>query len=202
MRHNVPRNPLDLFFDPDGNPVSFTTRNLGALAKGAIGFEDVVKRLESAAEYLPKIPIYPPYNIKKVDEDHFIVEMAVAGFGKQNLDIEIKEDVLTVTGRTDTDTESSASYIWKGIADRAFTRKFTLADTVIVKNAELVNGMLKVFLERLVPEEKKARKIDIMDPFGVGEATKAFLGEFTKEAPKVKDRAEYPKAKPGEYGDY
>ena len=77
-------------------------------------------------------------------------------------------------------TKSAKNYIYQGIANRAFTRKFTLADTVVVKNAELVNGLLKIALERYIPEEKKAKKIDIMDPFGVGEATKQLLTESSK----------------------
>ena len=126
---------------------------------------------------MPKIPTYPPYNIKKIDEEHFVIEMAVAGFGKQNLDIELKEDTLTISGNLDTEDKD---YLYQGIANRAFTRKFTLADTVIVKNAELANGLLKIALERFIPEEKKAKKIDILDPFGVGEATKQLLTEGSK----------------------
>jgi molecular chaperone IbpA len=147
------------------------------LYKNAIGFETIFDRLREASEALPKIPAYPPYNIKKVDDEHFVIEMAVAGFGKTDLDIELKDDTLTVTGKHDaTDND----YIYQGIANRAFTRQFTLADTVVVKNAELVNGLLKIALERFIPEEKKAKKIDILDPFGVQETTKHLLTEGTK----------------------
>lgn len=158
-----------IWFDPFsfGNDIS----------KGAIGFDHVLRRLAEANEYLPKIPAYPPYNVKKVDDEHFIIEMAVAGFGKHNLDIELKDDVLTISGNTETE---EGDYLHKGIANRAFTRKFTIADTVEVKNAELVNGMLKIFLERFVPEEKKAKKIDILDPFGFQETTKQLLTESAK----------------------
>lgn len=103
--------------------------------------------------------------------------MAVAGFGRHNLDIELKDGVLTITGNTETE---EGDYLHKGIANRAFTRKFTIADSVEVKNAELANGMLKIFLERFIPEEKKPKKIDIMDPFGVQEATRQFLTESNK----------------------
>ena len=147
------------------------------LYKNAIGFETIFDRLREASEALPKIPAYPPYNVKKIDEEHYTIEMAVAGFGKHNLDIELKDDTLTISGSHDADDKD---YIYQGIANRAFTRKFTLADTVVVKNAELVNGLLKIALERYIPEEKKAKKIDIMDPFGVGEATKQLLNESTK----------------------
>ena len=169
----------------------FNTDNFGiptGLAKQFIGFDQVLDRIREAAESMPKIPSYPPYNIKKIDDEHFVIEMAVAGFGKQNLDIELKEDTLTITGNLESEDKD---YIYQGIANRAFTRQFTLADTVVVKNAELVNGLLKIALERYVPEEKKAKKIDILDPFGVGEATKQLLTESGKvwadQAQKVLD---------------
>jgi molecular chaperone IbpA len=139
------------FFDPNTFP---------GFSKSAIGFDSVFKRLHDLAEGLPKIPTYPPYNIKKVDENKYIIEMAVAGFGKQDLELEMQDGVLTIKGQTTTGTEND-EYIFKGIADRSFTRKFTLADTVEVKNADLINGMLKIWLERFIPEEKKAKKINI-----------------------------------------
>lgn len=155
---------------PHFDPFSFASD----ISKGAIGFDSVLKRLAEANEHMAKIPMYPPYNVKKVDDEHYVIEMAVAGFGKQNLDIEIQEDVLTISGRVESEP---GEYLHKGIADRAFSRKFTIADSVEVKNAELVNGMLRVFLERLVPDEKKPRKVDIFDPFGIGETTKQLLTE-------------------------
>jgi len=158
----------------------FNTDNFGiptGLAKQLIGFDTVLERIREAAETMPKIPSYPPYNIKKIDDEHFVIEMAVAGFGKHNLDIEIKDDTLSISGSLDADEKD---YLYQGIANRAFTRKFTLADTVVVKNAELANGLLKIALERFIPEEKKAKKIDILDPFGVQETTKQLLTEGTK----------------------
>ena len=147
------------------------------LARQFIGFDQMIDRIREASETLPKIPSYPPYNIKKIDDEHFVIEMAVAGFGKTDLDIELKDGTLTVSGSHDADEKD---YIYQGIANRAFTRKFTLADTVVVKNAELVNGLLKIALERFIPEEKKAKKIDILDPFGIQATTKQFLTEGTK----------------------
>ena len=132
------------------DPFSFAQ----SLAKNAIGFDSVLDRLREASEQLPKLQSFPPYNIKKIDDEHFIIEMAVAGFGKQNLDIELKDDKLTITGNHDA---ADSNYIYQGIANRAFTREFTLADSVVVKNAELVNGLLKIALERYIPEEKKAK---------------------------------------------
>ena len=92
--------------------------------------------------------------------------MAVAGFGKQNIDIEIANNTLTVKGGLtldQLDPSTPMQYLYKGIADRSFTRKFTLADTVEVNNAELINGMLKLWLENIIPEEKKPKKVDIVD---------------------------------------
>ena len=123
-----------------------------------IGFEPIIKKLAEMTEAMPKIPTYPPYNIKKVDENKYILEMAVAGFGKQDIELVLEGDKLTITGSVSSDAED---YIYKGIADRAFTRHFTLADTIEVKNADLVNGMLKIWLERFIPEDKKPKKIPI-----------------------------------------
>ena len=157
---------------------AFNTDHFGipaGLARQFIGFEDMLERLRAAS--LAKHASYPPYNIKKIDDEHFVIEMAVAGFCRNNLDIELKDGVLTITGSLESD---ETDYIYQGIANRAFTRNFTLADTVVVKNAELANGLLKIALERFIPEEKKAKKINIMDPFGVQETTKQLLTEGTK----------------------
>jgi molecular chaperone IbpA len=112
------------------------------------------------------IPGYPPYNIIKVDENKYALEMAVAGFGKQNIDIELANNTLTIKGGLSLDQldpTNPGTYIYKGIADRSFTRKFSVADTVEVKNAELINGMLKIWLETIIPDDKKPKKIDIVD---------------------------------------
>jgi molecular chaperone IbpA len=145
-----------------------------------VGFEPILKRLAEMTEAMPKIPTYPPYNIKKVDETKYVIEMAVAGFGRQDLELELKEDTLTVKGAVNTE---DGDYLYKGIADRAFTRQFTLADTVVVKNADLINGMLKIWLERFIPEEKKPKKIEIngapLDPTAQAaqSSTQQFLSE-------------------------
>jgi molecular chaperone IbpA len=142
------------FFDP------FTFPNL---AKSAIGFDSMLKKLNEVSENLPKIPAYPPYNIRKIDDSKYVIEIAVAGFGKQDLEIEMQEGVLTIRGHTINAEGNTEDYVFKGIADRAFTRKFTVADHVEVKNADLINGLLKIWLERFIPEEKKPKKIDISD---------------------------------------
>lgn len=142
---------------------SFNTSNFD---KFFVGADKMLKSLSAAQDTLAKnIPGYPPYNIVKNDENHYTIEMAVAGFGKHNLDIELANNTLVIKGGSTVDeldpTDNPVEYIWKGIADRFFTRKFVLSDTVEVKNAELVNGMLKVFLENVIPEDKKPKKVEI-----------------------------------------
>ncbi len=144
-------------------PFSFNTGNID---KWFVGADRMLKNIANAQETYAKATNWPPYNIVKTDDNHYTIELAVAGFGKHNLDIELANNTLVVKGGLTVDdmTEESVNpvqYLWKGIADRVFTRKFTLADSVEVKNAEYINGMLKIFLENVVPEEKKAKKVDI-----------------------------------------
>jgi molecular chaperone IbpA len=155
------------------DPFSFST--FPKQLNTTIGFEPILKRLAEMSEAMPKIPTYPPYNIKKLDENKYVIEMAVAGFGKQDLELELQDGTLTIKGNV---SSEDADYIYKGIAERAFTRQFTLADTVEVKNADLINGMLKIWLERFIPEEKKPKKISIGDTETEKESsTKQFLSE-------------------------
>ena len=141
---------------------SFNTNNID---KWFVGADKMLKNLATAQETYAKAANWPPYNIVKVDDNNYTIELAVAGFGKHNLDIELANNTLVIKGGfTETEIDpidNPVQYLWKGIADRVFTRKFTLADTVEVKNAEYVNGMLKIFLENVVPEEKKPKKVDI-----------------------------------------
>ena len=128
-----------------------------------VGSDRVLKKLaEIADQSTQMMPIkYPPYKIKKVDENRYVIELAVAGFGKSEIDIQLQEGLLSIHGKCD--SPESTEYLYKGIAERGFKREFTLADNVEVKSSSLVNGMLKVFLEAFIPEEKKAKKIDITD---------------------------------------
>ena len=147
-----------------GDPFAFSKNFL----PNTVGFDDMFRNLESVTRSLHKgLSSYPPYNIKKVDDNKYVIEIAVAGFGKQDLELELKEGTLVIKGHTSLDTLTKdgveQTYLYKGIADRAFTRQFTLADTVEVKNAEMINGMLKVWLENIIPEHKKPKKIDITD---------------------------------------
>lgn len=144
-------NPFDIF------------NNLPTLTRSSIGFDEMFKRLADWSENIPKVPTYPPFNIVKTDENTYVIEMAVAGFGKQDIEIVLEDGVLTVTGNLSSDDQVT-DYLYKGVADRAFTRQFTLADTVEVKNADLINGMLKIWLERFIPEHAKPKKIEIKSP--------------------------------------
>jgi molecular chaperone IbpA len=153
-----------LLFDPFSFPKQFNT---------TVGFEPILKRLAEMAETMPKMQTYPPYNIKKVDENKYVIELAVAGFGRQDLELELQDGTLTVKGSVNSE---DGDYLYKGIAERAFTRQFTLADTVEVKNADLINGMLKIWLERFIPEEKKPKKINIGES-ETESSTKQFLTE-------------------------
>jgi molecular chaperone IbpA len=142
--------------------------NTTTFDKFFVGADKMINHLARAHEsYAKAIPGYPPYNIVKTDENKYCIEMAVVGFGKNNIDIEVANGTLTIKGGLMTvddmvnETVNPVSYIYKGIADRAFTRKFVLADTVEVKNAELINGMLKLWLENIIPDDKKPKKVDI-----------------------------------------
>jgi len=126
-----------------------------------VGFDDQFNRMAKFHEDLTKnIPNYPPYNIKKNDDNHYTIEIAVAGFGQQDIDIEMNDGKLVVRGELKAN-EDTENFLFKGIANRAFTRSFVLNDEVEVKDAEMINGMLKIFLERLIPEHKQPKKIPV-----------------------------------------
>ena len=126
-----------------------------------IGF-DHVDRLLDLANNTTKNKYFPPYNIKQLEENKYLIELAVAGYGKHDIEIEYANGDLTVKS-SGTPDEDTSNYIWQGIAKRSFSHKFTLADTVFVKSASLTNGMLKVFLENIIPDEKKPKKVPISD---------------------------------------
>jgi len=119
-----------------------------------VGFDDVLNRMTKIHDEVAKnIPNYPPYNIKKTDENTYVIEMAVAGFGKTDITIETEGDKLVIKGNTDA-KEEETNILFQGLAFRPFTRMFTLNDQVELKNAEMINGLLKVSLERIIPGQK------------------------------------------------
>lgn len=124
-----------------------------------IGFDDTYNRFAKMHDDLAKsIPNYPPYNIRKTAENTYSIEIAVAGFAKQDIEIEIDGGKLTVKGQAGDDEDN---FLFKGIANRAFTRTFAIDDQIEVKDAEIFNGMLKIFLERIIPEHKKPKKVEV-----------------------------------------
>ena len=126
-----------------------------------VGFDDQYNRLAKIHDDLTKnIPNYPPYNIIKTGENTYSIEVAVAGFGKQDIEIELNDGKLIVKGNVKSESDN-ADFLFRGIANRAFTRTFALNDQIEVQNADLINGMLKIFLERIIPEHKKPKKIEV-----------------------------------------
>lgn len=139
------------------------TQLLPNWAPFAVGFEDTFKRFSDLANTTLKATNYPPYDIVKVDDNKYTIEMAVAGFGKQNIEIELADNKLIVSGKAVSDEKNLTNILYKGIANRSFQRAFTLADTIEVEGAELVNGILKIWLENIIPDHKKPRKVEIKD---------------------------------------
>lgn len=129
----------------------------------AIGFDRLFDRFKELQNQTAKAITYPPYNVKKTGDNTYVIEMAVAGFGKQDIEITLDDNTLKIDGHVKRDEKDEDNYIFKGIAERPFSRAFTLADTVEIKNAELINGMLRIWLDNIVPQ-KKARKVEITDP--------------------------------------
>jgi len=121
-----------------------------------IGFDRMIERMR---DQTPGQTNYPPYNIAKIDDDNYAIELAVAGFGEDELDIELKDGVLYIEGTKKDDEERT--YLHKGISARGFRRSFTLSDTIVVRGAHFKDGILTVQLENVIPEEKKPRKIAI-----------------------------------------
>lgn len=136
----------------------------------AIGFESIFDRFNDTSTY--HTTNYPPYNIIKLDETNWLIEVAVAGFKRNEIDVQLAEGILTVSAKAKenvfetSDTLSikndTREYAHRGIGKRAFTRKWTLAEDVVVGEASLSDGLLSIKLERIIPEEKKARKIEIL----------------------------------------
>lgn len=130
------------------------------LDKFFVGYDQVFNKLrEFHDEATKNIPNYPPFNIKKTAENQYVIEMAVAGFGKSDLTIEVEGDKLVVKGNAEND-ETDVDTLYQGLALRPFTRMFTLNDSVEVQNAEMINGLLRITLERLIPESQR-KQIEI-----------------------------------------
>ncbi len=130
------------------------------LLRSAIGF-DRLARLMDTARNAPDASGYPPYNIEKTGEESYVLTMAVAGFSEADIEITAQENTLTIAGKPQAQPEDGRRYLHRGIAGRAFERRFVLADHIVVEGADLANGLLHVALKQVVPETLKPRRIPV-----------------------------------------
>ena len=135
------------------------TYDFAPLFRTAIGFDRLARLVDSVAEAAPA-PAYPPYNIEKTGDDSYRLTMAVAGFSEADLDLVVRDNTLVIAGRVGAEAPK-AEMLHRGIAGRAFERRFVLADHLVVDGAELQHGLLHVALKRVVPEALKPRRIAI-----------------------------------------
>lgn len=130
--------------------------HFNTLSPYAVGFDRMLDRI---LDHQDQATGFPPFNIVKKSDTNFRIELALAGYKEEDLDIQYQESVLTITG--DKDNSVDSDYLHRGISGRKFTRKFTLADDIVIQDAELSDGMLTIRLERIIPEEKRPRTIPI-----------------------------------------
>jgi molecular chaperone IbpA len=150
--------------------------NFGPLHHSTLGFDRFFDEAERLLKTdLQKVnPAFPPHNIIKLDDNRYLVELAVAGFAEEEIDISVEDNILTIKGeKKDKDTE--VTYIHRGIGTRSFTKTLTIADTVEVRGAEFKDGILRIALENVIPEHKKPRKI------AIGENLKEFKPQLLQE---------------------
>ena len=133
--------------------------NFNQLTPYAVGFDRVFDQLQNYVENNSTSTGYPPYNIRKDGEYNYDIEMALAGFSEKDIEVEVADGVLTI--RSVKENEDDDNNLYRGISYRKFNRKFTLADDIIVKDAKLQDGLLKISLEKIIPEEKKPRLITV-----------------------------------------
>jgi len=158
----------------NNDPFTFST-----FLPRTVGFENLLADFGKMSALTSKALGFPPYNIVKKNDNTYEIEMAVAGFGKSNLEIVIEGGLLKIKGSLESGNQPAPdqNYLFKGIAERNFERNFKVADHVEVKNAELLNGILKLTLERLVPEDQKPKKIEINDETPATTPAKKLLQE-------------------------
>ena len=125
----------------------------------AVGFDRTFDALSLLADSKSQTTNYPPYNIRKVSDEQYTIELAVAGFEEKDIEIEAEEDNLTIKGKRP--SKASEDWIHQGLSSRDFERKFVLSEDMVIKGAALSNGMLYVGLERIIPDHKKPRKIEL-----------------------------------------
>jgi len=136
------------------------TYDLSPLFRASVGFDNLARVFDAATRLDDSHFSYPPYNIAKAGEDAYRITFAVAGFGENDLDVNVENNTLTVRGKVAAEGEDTA-YLYRGIAGRSFERKFELANHIQVSGARIENGLLHIDLKREVPEALKPRKIAI-----------------------------------------
>ena len=154
------------------------TFDFSPLFRTAIGFDRLARVMDSI-QAGAEVSSYPPYNIEKTGDDSYRLTMAVAGFRPEDLEVVVKDNALTISGRTGTEANKS-DVLYRGIAGRAFERRFALADHIVVEGADLQNGLLHVGLKRIVPEALKPRRIAIGQ--GGGAAQQQIANDAAKAA--------------------
>jgi molecular chaperone IbpA len=158
-----------------------TTFDFAPLFRTAIGFDRLARLMDTAATNA-EVQSYPPYDIEKTGDDSYRLTMAVAGFASSDLDITVKDNNLIVTGRVTGEGQGN-EVLYRGIAGRAFERRFVLADHMVVEGADLRDGLLHVGLKRVVPEALKPRKI------AIGDATPTAIANDAAAAPAAGAKA-------------
>ena len=138
---------------------NFTAGDLERFMGLTVGFDTIFDRLINFSPTQQESG-YPPYNIRKVDDYNYVIEIALAGFSERDIEVEVADGVVSVRSKEDKDTDET-EYVHRGIARRSFARKWTLSDDMIVNGAEFQNGLLNINLEKVVPEEKKPRIVPI-----------------------------------------
>lgn len=158
--------------------VSLNAADIRKLDPFFVGFDRLWKQIDTMhTTSHPNVASgYPPYNIREVAEDHYNIEMAVAGFTQDNIEILLQDGKLTVTGGID-DEKDEGKLLHKGIANRAFKREFTLSDTIEVEGADIQNGILLISLKNIIPDHKKPRQIPVSSGGGVSKKQKTLLTE-------------------------
>jgi molecular chaperone IbpA len=159
------------------------TYDFTPLFRSSVGFDRWSDLLDAASRADDSAAGYPPYNIEKVGDDTYRIMMAVAGFGENDIEITAQENLLVVSGNLGEPREGFTTYLYRGIATRAFERRFSLADHVKVVGATLADGVLQVDLERDLPEAMKPRRITVECKSGSG--TKMIEGKKVVEAKKA-----------------
>ena len=141
------------------NALSLFTDNFNKLTPYAVGYDRIFDHLSRYVDNNVTSTGFPPYNIRKEGDYNYTIEMALAGFGKKDIEVEVADGTLSI--RSVKENVDDDSNLYRGIAYRNFERKFTIADDVMVNDAKLENGMLSIALERIVPDEKKPRLITV-----------------------------------------